>query len=65
MTTGVAWSGTTALDPRLEVPARHVDGAGNVPLVPFVLFAHVDPDRTFELRRLAGVDLDDPFLNVF
>ena len=49
MTTGVVLVGDDALDPRLEVAARHVDGAGDVPLVPLVLLAHVDPRRAVEL----------------
>ena len=35
------------------------DRAGDVPLVPLVLLAHVDPGRARERLRLARVDLDD------
>src|SRR5207247_1365989 len=47
------------LDPRFEAPARDVDRAGDVPLVPLVVAADVDPRRAVELLRLAGVDLLD------
>ena len=38
------------LDPRLEVPARHVHRAGDAALLPLVALAHVD-----EERRVVGV----------
>ena len=37
--------GDGALDARLEVAARYVDRAGDVPLVPLVALADVDEDR--------------------
>jgi hypothetical protein len=40
--------GCGALDARLEVPARHVHRAGEVPLAPLVLLADVDEERRLE-----------------
>src|SRR5262249_57833162 len=54
--------GDDPLDSRLEVPARDVDGAGEVPLVPLVLLAHVDPRGTHQVLRIGRVDLDDAIL---
>jgi hypothetical protein len=46
--------GRGALDPRLQVAARDVDGARDVALVPLVLLAHVDDHRLGSLDQLAG-----------
>ena len=54
--------GSSALDARLEVSARDVHRAGNVALVPLVLFAHVDDDRLAafdQLPRAGSVELRD------
>src|SRR6185312_10720335 len=52
-----------ALDPRLEIPARDVDGARDPALLPLVALAHVDEERRVvtveQLARAAGVDLVD------
>src|SRR5689334_20233562 len=45
-----------ALDARLEVAARDVNGARNVAFGPFVALAHVDPDGAFDLLGAAYVD---------
>ena len=61
-----------ALDPRLEVPAGHVHGAGDVALLELVLLAHVDQqrpptvavhDRVVDLARihLANLLLDPAY----
>jgi hypothetical protein len=51
--------GHAAFDPRLEAPTRDVDRTGDVALVPLVVAADVDPGRSLEVLRLAGVDLLD------
>ena len=44
---------------RLEMPARDVDGIRDVPLLPFVHLAHIDPDGAVEGARRFRVDLGD------
>ena len=60
--------GRDAFDPRLEVPARDVDGAGDAALLPLVALADVDEQRRVlaveQLLRAAGVDLFDRGLRV-
>ncbi len=56
--------GGDALDTRLEIPARNVDGAGEVAFLPLVGFADIDPDGAFERLGGAGVDLVDLGLGV-
>ena len=60
--------GGGALDALLEVPARHVHGAGEVGLLELVLLADVDDHgavrRSGELVDVAGVDLADLFLHL-
>ena len=52
--------GSESLDARLEVPARHVDGARDVALAPLVLLADVDEDaRAEELLGARSVHLLD------
>src|SRR4029453_13945797 len=54
--------GDDALDPRLEVAARNVDGAGKVALVPLFALAHVDDGEGVlgeQLLRLRGIDFVD------
>src|SRR5919109_396248 len=51
-----------ALDARLQIAARDVQRAGDVPLVPLVLLADVEDDGlggVDQLARLRGVDLGD------
>src|SRR5207247_357413 len=64
--------GLDPLDPRLEIAAGNVDGAGNVSLLELALLTHVDEreggvgaavrflhvERLLDLR---GIDLFDPF----
>ena len=49
------------LDPRLEVPARNVHGAGDPALLPLVALAHVDEDSALvhEALGAGGVGLFD------
>ena len=56
--------GDEALDPRLELAARNVDGAGDDALLPFLALAYVDEERlTLALARLGRADLVDLFLH--
>ena len=56
--------GDEALDPRLELAARDVDGAGDDALLPFLALAHVDEERlALALARLGCADLVDLFLH--
>ena len=51
-----------ALDPRLEMPTRNVDRAGDVTLVPLVLLADVENERASgvdELARVGRIHLRD------
>ena len=64
MTSGAVAVARDALDPRLEIPARHVDGAGDMTLFPLVALAHVDEQRVVHLARLARVDLGDLVLGL-
>ena len=56
-----------ALDPLLEPPARYVDRAGDVPLVPLVRLADVDEERAIgrrvQLLRVERGDLVDLLLH--
>ena len=56
--------GNEALDPRLELAARDVDGAGDDAFLPFLALAHVDEERVaLALARLGCADLVDLFLH--
>ena len=56
------------LDPRLEVAAGNVDRAGQVTLLPLVLLAHVDEERTVGVvearEHVRGGDLVDLVLDL-
>src|SRR5688500_12866958 len=57
--------GHEALDPRLELAAGDVDGAGNGALVPLVLLAHVHEQRRRRaLARVGRPDLVDLALDL-
>ena len=60
--------GRDAFDPRLEVAARNVDGAGDAALLPLVALADVHEQRRVlarqQLLRAAGVDLFDRSLGL-
>ena len=52
--------GDEAFDPRLEVAARDVDGAGDDAFLPLLALAHVDEERlALAGARLGGADLVD------
>jgi len=51
--------GHGCLDPRLEEAAWDVPGGGDVPLLPLVRLADVDPDGIRELLRRTRIELRD------